>query len=89
MATPGFLKILLSRGRIRGASLVGAHAGELIHELALAIQLGAKAKAVTEMVHAYPTYAQIHRRTLNARYAKLFYSRKTRFMVRLINALLP
>ena len=89
MATQGFLKILLSRGRIRGASLVGAHAGELIHELALAIQLRAKAKAVTEMVHAYPTYAQIHRRTLNARYAKLFYSRKTRFMVRLINALLP
>jgi pyruvate/2-oxoglutarate dehydrogenase complex dihydrolipoamide dehydrogenase (E3) component len=88
-ATPGFLKILLNRGRIRGASLVGAHAGELIHEIALAIQLGAKARAVTEMVHAYPTYAQIHRRTLNASYTKLFYARKTRFMVRLINTLMP
>jgi hypothetical protein len=41
------------------------------------------------MVHAYPTYAQIHRRALNARYANLFYSRRTRFMVRLINTLLP
>ncbi len=88
-ATPGFLKILTRRGRICGASLVGAHAGELIHELALAIRLKAKAQAITELVHAYPTYAQIHRRTLNARYAKLFYSRKTRFMVRLINRLWP
>lgn len=88
-ATPGLLKILTRRGRICGASLVGAHAGELIHELALAIQLRAKAKAITELVHAYPTYAQLHRRTLNARYAKLFYSRKTRFMVRLINRLWP
>ena len=88
-ATPGLLKILLSRGRIVGASLVGAHAGELIHELALAIQLGAKASAITDMVHAYPSYAQIHRRAMNARYAKLFYSRKSRFMVRLINRLWP
>jgi pyruvate/2-oxoglutarate dehydrogenase complex dihydrolipoamide dehydrogenase (E3) component len=88
-ATPGFLKILTSRGRICGAGLVGAHAGELIHELALAIQLRTKAKAITELVHAYPTYAQIHRRTVNARYAKLFYSRKTRIMVRLIKRLWP
>jgi hypothetical protein len=69
--------------------MVGARAGELIHELALAIQLRAKAKVVTEMVHAYPTYAQIHRRALNARYADLLYSRRTRFVVGLINRLLP
>jgi pyruvate/2-oxoglutarate dehydrogenase complex dihydrolipoamide dehydrogenase (E3) component len=88
-ATAGLLKILTRRGRICGAALVGAHAGELIHELALAIRLRAKASDITELVHAYPTYAQIHRRTLNARYAKLFYSRRTRLLVRLVNRLLP
>ena len=88
-ATQGFIKIILCRGRICGASLVAPHAGELIHELALAISIKARAKAVSELVHAYPTYAQIHRRAINARYAELFYSRKTRFLVGLVNRLIP
>jgi pyruvate/2-oxoglutarate dehydrogenase complex dihydrolipoamide dehydrogenase (E3) component len=85
----GFIKILLIKGRIAGASLVSPHAGELIHELALAMQVKAKARAVTDLVHAYPTYAQIHRRAINARYSGLFYSGKVRFLVRLINKLIP
>jgi len=88
-AGDGFIKILLVKGRIAGASLVGPHAGELIHEIALAIQLRAKASALTGLVHAYPTYAQIHRRAVNARYAGLFYSGKVRFLIRLINKLIP
>jgi pyruvate/2-oxoglutarate dehydrogenase complex dihydrolipoamide dehydrogenase (E3) component len=88
-AGEGFIKILLLKGRIAGASLIGAHAGELIHELALAMQVNAKARAVTDLVHAYPTYAQIHRRAVNARYSDLFYSGKVRFLVRLINKLIP
>jgi pyruvate/2-oxoglutarate dehydrogenase complex dihydrolipoamide dehydrogenase (E3) component len=88
-AGEGFLKILLVKGRIAGACLVGPHAGELIHELALAMQVNARARAVTDLVHAYPTYAQIHRRAVNARYSGLFYSRKTRLLVRLINKLIP
>ena len=39
----GFLKLLIVRGRVAGASLVCAQAGELIHELALAMQVKAKA----------------------------------------------
>jgi pyruvate/2-oxoglutarate dehydrogenase complex dihydrolipoamide dehydrogenase (E3) component len=88
-AGEGFIKILLVKGRIAGASLVGPHAGELIHELALAMQVNAKARAVTDLVHAYPTYAQINRRAVNARYSDLFYSGKIRFLVRLINKLIP
>jgi pyruvate/2-oxoglutarate dehydrogenase complex dihydrolipoamide dehydrogenase (E3) component len=88
-ATEGFIKILLVKGRIAGASLIGPHAGELIHELALAMQVKAKARAITDLVHAYPTYAQIHRRAVNARYSNLFYSGKVRLLVRLINKLIP
>lgn len=88
-ADAGFIKILLVKGRIAGASLVAPHAGELIHELALAMQVKAKARAVTDLVHAYPTYAQIHRRAVNARYSGLFYSGKVRLLVRLINKLIP
>ena len=85
----GFLKILIVRGRVAGASLVGAHAGELIHELALAMQVRARAGDISRLIHAYPTYAQIHRRAVNARYAPRLYSGKARLLARLINRLLP
>ncbi len=88
-ATTGFARILLRRGRILGASLVGPHAGELVHELALAMRVGAKAREISELVHAYPTYAQIHRRTINSNYAHLLRSRKVRSLVWLLQHLLP
>jgi len=88
-AVSGFASILVSRGKVLGATLVGAHAGELIHELALAMQVNAKVQAITELVHAYPTYAQIHRRALNSRRAPLLQSRKLRMLVWLLQRLLP
>jgi hypothetical protein len=72
-----------------GASLIGPHAGELIHELALAMQVNAKVKAISALAHAYPTYAQIHRRTINKSYAHLLQSKTTRSLVWLLNRLLP
>ena len=85
----GFIKILIARGRLAGASLVSAHAGELIHELALAMQVKAKAGDISRLIHAYPTLSQIHRRAINARYAPRLYSGKARLLARLINSLLP
>jgi pyruvate/2-oxoglutarate dehydrogenase complex dihydrolipoamide dehydrogenase (E3) component len=85
----GLSRILISKGRVLGASLIGPHAGELIHELALAMQVNAKVSAISELIHAYPTYAQIHRRTVNKSYAHLLRSRKTRALVWLLNRLLP
>ena len=88
-AAAGVARILISKGRILGASLIGAHAGELIHELALAMQVNAKAKTLSRLVHAYPTYAQIHRRTINTSYAGLLQSKKVRLLVWLLNRLIP
>jgi len=88
-ATAGFARILLRRGRILGASLVGPHAGELVHELALAMRVRAKAREVSELVHAYPTFAQIHRRTINSNYAHLLRSKRVRTLVWMLHRLLP
>jgi pyruvate/2-oxoglutarate dehydrogenase complex dihydrolipoamide dehydrogenase (E3) component len=85
----GRARILVSKGRIAGASLVGPHAGELIHELALAMQVSIKVKDVAAMIHAYPTYAQIHRRTIHSSYAHLLQSKKVRWLVWLLNRMLP
>ncbi|MCK5383902.1 MAG: FAD-dependent oxidoreductase [Gammaproteobacteria bacterium] len=88
-ALSGIIRILVSKGRILGASLIGAHAGELVHELALAMQVNAKVKTISRLVHAYPTYAQIHRRAINKSYAGLLQSKRVRLLVWLLNRLLP
>lgn len=60
--TAGFAKILTgSGGRLLGAAIVGAHAGELIHEFALAITQGLRAADVSATIHIYPALAQINR----------------------------
>jgi len=85
----GFSSLLIGKGRIIGASIIGPQAGELIHELALAMQVNARIRDISELVHAYPTYAQIHRRAVNRRYAHLLQSRRLRLLAWCMNRLLP
>lgn len=67
-ATAGHAKILTDRaGRLLGAALVGAHAGELIHEYVLALAHGLKAHDISKVMHIYPTLAQINRRVADER----------------------
>lgn len=55
----GFVKIITDKKeRIIGGSIVGPHAGEMIHEIALAVRLKAKASVIAEMLHAYPTFSE-------------------------------
>jgi dihydrolipoamide dehydrogenase len=58
--TTGLFKIVTDgrTGEILGVHIVGSHAADLVHEAALAMQLGAKAEAVAEMIHAHPTLAE-------------------------------
>jgi pyruvate/2-oxoglutarate dehydrogenase complex dihydrolipoamide dehydrogenase (E3) component len=61
--TDGHAKIVTNaRGRILGATIVGAHAGELIAPWALAIDQGLNIRAVAEMVVPYPTFGEINKR---------------------------
>ncbi|MFT4532353.1 MAG: dihydrolipoamide dehydrogenase [Candidatus Saccharimonadales bacterium] len=55
----GFVKILASKtGVILGASIVAPRAGELIHELTLAVQWRMKASKIQYTIHAFPTWSQ-------------------------------
>jgi pyruvate/2-oxoglutarate dehydrogenase complex dihydrolipoamide dehydrogenase (E3) component len=57
----GFGKIITrSNGEILGAHLVGPHAGELIHEIVLAMSNNLKVGALTGMIHIYPTLAEVN-----------------------------
>jgi len=64
----GFAKLLTDpRGKILGAAIVGAHAGELIAEITLAMSQGLSAKHVSAAIHTYPTLASISRRVADQR----------------------
>jgi pyruvate/2-oxoglutarate dehydrogenase complex dihydrolipoamide dehydrogenase (E3) component len=64
----GFAKLVTDpRGRLLGAAIVGAHAGELIAESALAMAHGMKAEDIVATIHPYPTRSQITRRAANQR----------------------
>jgi len=55
----GFVKVLASKtGVLLGASIVSPRAGEMIHELTLAIHKGLKARDIVETIHAFPTWSE-------------------------------
>jgi pyruvate/2-oxoglutarate dehydrogenase complex dihydrolipoamide dehydrogenase (E3) component len=61
--TVGLVKVLANRwGRILGVSILGAHAGEMIGEYALAMRNGVSLAKVSATIHAYPTYVLGNRR---------------------------
>jgi len=61
--THGHIKVVTSRrGRILGATIVGAGAGELISTWTLAIARGLKIRAMTEFIVPYPTLAEVGKR---------------------------
>jgi len=56
----GHTKALFNRetGRIIGAGVVGARAGDIIAEATLAIEMGADALDISNTIHAHPTFAE-------------------------------
>jgi pyruvate/2-oxoglutarate dehydrogenase complex dihydrolipoamide dehydrogenase (E3) component len=61
--THGHIKIIVTKkGKILGATIVGAHAGELIATWALAIAQGLNVRAFTSIVFPYPTLSEIGKR---------------------------
>jgi dihydrolipoamide dehydrogenase len=56
----GFTKLLFDEetGRILGGGIVGTHAGDLIGEIVLAIEMGADAVDIGKTIHPHPTLGE-------------------------------
>ena len=56
----GFVKILADKqtDRILGAHIIGPSAGDLIHEICVAMEFGASAEDLAMTCHAHPTYSE-------------------------------
>ncbi|UWQ27948.1 dihydrolipoyl dehydrogenase [Leisingera sp. M523] len=59
-AEGGFVKIIADKetDRILGAAIIGPAAGDMIHELCVAMEFGASAEDVALTCHAHPTYSE-------------------------------
>ena len=58
--TEGFVKILADEktDKVLGAHLIGAHAGELIAEIGVAMEFGASSEDIARTCHAHPTFSE-------------------------------
>ncbi|MTI43883.1 pyruvate/2-oxoglutarate dehydrogenase complex dihydrolipoamide dehydrogenase (E3) component [Roseibium hamelinense] len=70
-ATQGRLKLIAGPGgKLLGADIVGAQAGEIINLLSLAVSQGMKMKDLAGFVAAYPTLGELVRRAAISYYAE-------------------
>lgn len=60
MQGEGFVKLLAdaSTDRLLGAHIIGPSAGELIHEIVIAMEFGASAEDIARSCHAHPTFSE-------------------------------
>ncbi|MBV6882981.1 dihydrolipoyl dehydrogenase [Xanthomonas euvesicatoria] len=58
--TEGFTKLIFDEQthRLIGGAIVGVHAGDLLAEIGLAIEMGAEAEDIGHTIHAHPTLSE-------------------------------
>ncbi|MGH8750096.1 MAG: dihydrolipoyl dehydrogenase family protein [Burkholderiales bacterium] len=80
----GFVKLVADpKGRLLGAAIAGPHAGELIHEYALALKKNLKLADISGLIHVYPTLSLINRRAADARIKAKFSPGAKKWMKRI------
>lgn len=72
LKTKGWIKIYARKrdGKIYGADVLGAHAGEMISEYALAMRNGLTLRNIADTIHPYPSYGLGARRAADQWYIK-------------------
>jgi pyruvate/2-oxoglutarate dehydrogenase complex dihydrolipoamide dehydrogenase (E3) component len=78
----GFAKIHIEKGtdRILGATIVAAHAGDMISEFSVAMKAGAGAKTIAGTIHPYPTQAEVNKKVVNL-WRKAHFTLRTKNML--------
>jgi pyruvate/2-oxoglutarate dehydrogenase complex dihydrolipoamide dehydrogenase (E3) component len=83
--TGGLVKVVTRRnGRILGASILGAGAGDLILPWALAISQKLKIGALANLIVPYPTRGEASKRAAGSFYTPTLFSARTQRLVRLL-----
>ena len=81
----GMIKVVTSRrGRIRGASIVGPHAGELILPWVLATSSHEKIGKMAGLIAPYPTLSEVGKRAAGTYFTPSLFSERTKRLVRFL-----
>ena len=85
-ATEGLIKLVIGRGgKILGAGIVGAHAGELIQSWGLAISAKLKIGKLANYIAPYPTLGEANKRAAGEYFTPSLFGSKTRALVRFLS----
>lgn len=81
----GKIKVLLDgKGKIVGCQIIGAHAGELIHEWIAAVAGGVKLSALAGAIHVYPTLSEISKRAAGAYFSEKLFGEQTKGVLKFL-----
>ena len=85
LATDGMIKVVTAKnGRILGASIVGAQAGELIQPWVLALTAKMKIGKMAGYIVPYPTMGEIGKRAAGSYFVPSLFSERTKKVVRFL-----
>ncbi len=75
----GFARIHVQKGTdtVLGATIVAAHAGDMIGEFSVLMKAGAGAKTIAATIHPYPTQAEVNKKVVNL-WRKAHFTDKTK-----------
>ena len=81
----GFARVHVKKGtdQILGATIVAAHAGEMISEITVLMKAGKGLGTITSTIHPYPTQAEVIKKVANAWRKTTFTEGKKRFLQKL------
>ena len=83
--TDGLLKAVTAKnGRVLGASILGASAGELILPWVMAVSQGMKASKLAGLIAPYPTRSEVTKRAGGSLYTAKLFSDRTKKIVRFL-----
>ena len=83
LTTEGLIKVVTGkRGRILGAGIAGAHAGELLQPWQIAVAKGYKMSDMASIIAPYPTYSEVSKRAAGSYFTESLFSERTKKIVR-------
>ncbi len=81
----GFARVHIQKGtdKVLGATIVAAHAGDMISEFSVLMKAGAGAKTLASTIHPYPTQAEVNKKVINLWRKAHFTSKTKNFLAKL------
>ncbi len=82
--TLGEAKLILHKGKLIGASIVGEGAGDILQLVSVAMSNGLKLTALTNFISPYPTRAEVVKRAASAHFTPAVFGKPARTLVSLL-----